>query len=113
MALQGTDESSRRVEVSGWDSSENFFVEKAMLSRCGDGTRRALLHTPLRVGALVFVRATDEPSAERTIPVTYQVATINGRYSSGGREVQLMLRHPRQAPMIAFSDFATQEAAKN
>ncbi|MHB8412882.1 MAG: hypothetical protein ACYDDI_13180 [Candidatus Acidiferrales bacterium] len=113
MAAQGTEGSSCRVEISGWDLSDNFFVEKAMLSRCGDGSRRVLLHTPLRVGALVFVRTTDEPSAERTIPVTYQVATINGRYASGGREVQLMQRRPRQAPVIAFSDFVTQEVAKN
>ncbi|HVB07655.1 MAG TPA: hypothetical protein VNF00_01800 [Candidatus Acidoferrales bacterium] len=109
----GTDGSSRRVEISGWDLTENFFVEKAMLSRYGDGSPRALLHTPLRVGALVFVRATDEPSAERTIPVTYQVATINGKYSSGGREVQLTQRYPRHAPVIEFSDFVIQEAAKN
>ncbi|MHB8527357.1 MAG: hypothetical protein ACYDD2_14540 [Candidatus Acidiferrales bacterium] len=113
MASQGPDESSRRVEISGWDLSENFFVEKATLSQCGDGSRRALLHTPLRVGALVFVRATDEPSAERTIPVTYQVATINGRYASGGREVQLTQRRPQHAPVIEFPDFVTQEAAKN
>ncbi|MHB8541044.1 MAG: hypothetical protein ACYDCD_08915 [Candidatus Acidiferrales bacterium] len=113
MALQRTDELSCRVEISGWDLSENFFVEKALLSRCGDGSRRALLHTPLRVGALVFVRPTDEPSAERTIPVTYQVATINGRYASGGREVQLTQRRPQQATVIEFSDFVTQEAAKN
>lgn len=113
MAAQGMEESSCRVEISGWDLGENFFVEKAMLSRCDDGSRKVLLHTPLRVGALVFVRATDEPSADRTIPVTYQVATINGKFSGGGREIQLMQRHPRQTPPIEFPDFVSREVTKN
>jgi hypothetical protein len=96
MAPLETEESSRSVEISGWDLAENFFVEKTVLRRCDDGSRKVLLHTPLRVGALVFARLSDEQTADRTIPVTYQVASINANFSDEGREIQLLQRHPRQ-----------------
>jgi len=96
MASEETEESSRPVEISGWDLAENFFVEKTMLRRCDDGSRKVLLHTPLRVGALVFARLSDEQTADRTSPVTYQVARINANFSVEGREIQLLQRHPRQ-----------------
>lgn len=67
-----------------------------MLRRCDDGSRKVLLHTPLRVGALVFARLSDEQTADRTSPVTYQVARINANFSVEGREIQLLQRHPRQ-----------------
>jgi len=96
MAPLETEESSRPVEISGWDLAENFFVEKTVLRRCDDGSRKVLLHAPLRVGALVFARLSDGQTADRTSPVTYQVATINPKFSDEGREIQLMQRHPRQ-----------------
>jgi len=96
MASQEAEESSRPVEISGWDLAENFFVERTMLRRCDDGSRKVLLHTPLRVGALVFARLSDEQTADRTSPVTYQVARINANFSVEGREIQLLQRHPRQ-----------------
>ena len=109
MAPQEMEDPGWRVEISGWDVGENFFVEKSMLRRCADGSRKVLLHTPLRVGALVFARLTDEPTAERTIPITYQVANINANFSHGGREIQLLQRHPRQdilreLPVSLFDD---------
>ena len=96
MAAIETEESSRPVEISGWDLAENFFVEKTLLRRCDDGSRKVLLHAPLRVGALVFARLSDEQTADRTSPVTYQVETINAKFSDQGREIQLLQRHPRQ-----------------
>lgn len=96
MAPLEAEESSRPVEISGWDLAENFFVEKTVLRRCDDGSRSVLLHAPLRVGALVFARLPDEHTADRTSPVTYQVARINANFSVQGREIQLLQRHPRQ-----------------
>ena len=96
MAPLETEGSSRPVEISGWDLTENFFVEKTVLRRCDDGSRKVLLHAPVRIGALVFVRLSDEQTADRPSPVTYQVARINANFSVEGREIQLLQRHPRQ-----------------
>jgi len=97
-APQETEQTSCRVEISGWDLSENFFVEKTLLRHCNDGSQKVLLHTPLRVGALVFARLTDESTSDRAVPVTYQVATINGIFPAGTQEILLRQRHPRHSP---------------
>lgn len=111
MAPLETEESSRPVEISGWDLAENFFVEKTVLRRCDDGSRKVRLHAVLRVGALVFARLSDEQTADRASPVTYQVATINANFSDEGREVRLLQRHPRQTLLgklnVSFADPAT------
>lgn len=52
MTFRETEQTSCRVEISGWDAAENFFVEKTVLRRCDDDSQKALLHTLLRVGAL-------------------------------------------------------------
>ncbi|HKV27194.1 MAG TPA: hypothetical protein VJN90_02820 [Candidatus Acidoferrales bacterium] len=96
MGPQEVEESSYPVEISGWDLAENFFVEKTMLRRYGDGSQKVLLHASLRVGALVFARLTDEHMTDRTVPVAFQVAMINAGSSAKGREIRLKQRHPRQ-----------------
>ncbi|HVA72868.1 MAG TPA: hypothetical protein VNF02_07115 [Candidatus Limnocylindrales bacterium] len=113
MASQESEQTGCRVEISGWDLGENFFVEKAILCRCDDGSRSVLLHTPLRVGGLVFVRPSDHSSAARAVPVTYQVATMNGNASGGGREIRLTERHPQHRSPRQFTRFLSQDVAKN
>lgn len=113
MASQEMEQTSCRVEISGWDAGENFFVEKATLCRCEDSSRKVLLHTALRVGSLVFVRVADEPSAKRSIPVTYEVAMIHGNFLRGAREIRLTQRHPRQAQPRELPDSVLQDTSKN
>lgn len=113
MTFRETEQTSCRVEISGWDAAENFFVEKTVLRRCDDGSQKALLHTLLRVGALGFARLTDEPTPDRAVPITYQVATINGKFSAAGEETQLRQRHPRQSPWKELPDFLFESVMKN
>lgn len=113
MAPLETEESSRPVEISGWDLAENFFVEKTMLRKCHDGSRRVVLCTPLRVGALVFARLADEHTADRTSPVAYQVARINASLSHAGREIRLLQRHPRQTLLGKLNPSLADHAMKN
>ena len=96
MAPREMEKPNCRVEISGWDLAENFFVEETVLRRCDDGSRKVLLRTLVRVGALVFARPSEEPPGDRASPVTYQVATINAKCSTGEQEIQLLQRHPRQ-----------------
>lgn len=113
MASQEREQTGCRVEISGWDLGENFFVEKAILCLCDDGSRSVLLRTPLRVGGLVFVRPSGHSSAARAIPVTYQVATMNGNASGDGREIHLTERDPRHRSPRELTRFASQDVAKN
>jgi len=113
MAPLETEELSHPVEISGWDLGENFFVERTMLRRCDDGSRKVLLHASLRVGALVFARMSDERTADRTSPVTYQVATINAHFTGEGREILLLQRHPRQTLLGKLNTSLAHPATKN
>ncbi|HET6199768.1 MAG TPA: hypothetical protein VFD93_05470 [Candidatus Acidoferrales bacterium] len=113
MAPREIEKPSCRVEISGWDLAENFFVEETVLRRCNDGSRNVLLHARLRVGALVFARLPDEHTADRTSPVMYQVARINANFSVEGREIQLLQRHPRQTPLGEWNDSLADHAMKN
>ncbi|MGH9727902.1 MAG: hypothetical protein ACRD4V_04855 [Candidatus Acidiferrales bacterium] len=113
MAPRETEESSCHVEISGWDQAENFFVEKTMLRRFEDGSQKVLLHASLRVGALVFARLTDEQIADRSSPITYEVATIDSSPSFKGREVQLTQRDPKKTLFRGSHTVLFDDAMKN
>ena len=113
MAPQETEESSCHVEISGWDRAENFFVEKTTLRRLEDGSQKVLLRASLRVGALVFARLTDEQTADRSTPVTYEVATINSSSSFKGREIRLTQRDPKKTLLRGLHTPLFDDAMKN
>jgi len=88
-------ENSYRVEVSGWDESENFFVEKTMLHWGDDGDKDIRLRSSLREGCVVFVRVLQRfPNAE-AIPVAYQVARMSGPDDEGYTILRLAQLSPR------------------
>jgi hypothetical protein len=103
---------SYRVEVSGWDSGESFFVEKTLLSWNEDGSKRVLLRTPLNEGTLVFVRLVCDSPSGRGIPVTYQVQGIGKNVSEQGHEVQLERLHPKVSESRTDNSLVEHEPAK-
>jgi hypothetical protein len=78
-----------RVEVSGWDVTESFFVEKATLALNLDGARIIQLHRPLRTGSMVFLRLIDSRVGFPALPVAYQVLEISSPDSEGASRVTL------------------------
>jgi hypothetical protein len=60
------------VEVSGWDASEGFFVEKCELEWSEQSGKHVVLRRMLPEGAHVFVRLLQPMSAERSYPVPYK-----------------------------------------
>lgn len=94
MASKTMYEPGSRVEVSGWDIGEEFFVEKGVLFFGGDGIQRIILQAWLRVGSLVFVRSSDGGSASRSVPVTFRVASISENSAPAGWEIFLRQVHP-------------------
>jgi hypothetical protein len=69
--------SDYRVEVSGWDVAESFFVEKATLELSLEGERIIHLRHPLRTGSMVFLRLIDSRVGFPALPVAYQVLEVS------------------------------------
>jgi hypothetical protein len=56
LSQEMTDISSYHVEVSGWDASDAFFVEKTTLDWSGGDKKEISLRSTLCEGRVVFVR---------------------------------------------------------
>ena len=87
---------SYRVEVSGWDASENFFVEKTTLHWSGDESKEVSLRSPVREGCVVFVRLLQQLAHTDTIPIAYHVAKLIERDTRGCTTVRLAQLYPRE-----------------
>jgi hypothetical protein len=85
-----------RVEISGWDLNEQFFVERAALEWGVGEQKTVLVHRRARQGALLFVRLLESSAPERSFPVAYRVREIRER--EGGSMYELILRQVWPAP---------------
>jgi len=86
-----------RVEVSGWDAWENFFVEKTMLCWGRDTDKEVSLRAPVREGCVVFVRLLQRSVNTDTIPIAYRVAGLAEKDGSGHATARLVQLYPRSA----------------
>ena len=85
-----------RVEISGWDLKEQFFVERSALEWQVGDQKTVLLHRKARQGALLFVRLLENPSPSRTFPVAYRVREVRER--EAGTVYELILSQVWPAP---------------
>jgi hypothetical protein len=88
----GTD--SYRVEVSGWDENEIFFVEESDLDWDKFVGKHISLRRMLPDGALVFLRMLQPIALRQSPPMPYQVAFI-GCDPEGHHQFRLNPVHPR------------------
>jgi hypothetical protein len=86
-----------RVEVSGWDAKEAFFVEKTLLDWEGEGKKEIALRNSLKEGAVIFVRLLQTVANSHNFPIAYQATTIGERDSGGRMRVGLERLRPRAA----------------
>jgi hypothetical protein len=68
--------SSYRVEVSGWDEKENFFVEKTILDWTEATGKRISLRARLAAHAVVFVRLAQHLGSSNSLPIPYRAVDI-------------------------------------
>ncbi|GAC1618957.1 MAG: hypothetical protein NVS9B13_07530 [Candidatus Acidiferrum sp.] len=78
-----------RVEVSGWDLNETFFVENSAVCWDESAGKQVALNHMVDAGSMLFVRLLLPATAERTYPVAY-VTEYLGKV--GGRQYQFRLR---------------------
>jgi hypothetical protein len=87
--------SSYRVEVSGWDALENFFVEKTTLDWGLEEKKEISLRSPLREGSVVFVRLLQPLSNSNSFPIAYQAVDVAPNDSTGRMSIHLAQLRPR------------------
>jgi len=102
---------SYRVEVSGWDSRELFFVEKTMFQWTDSGEKSVGLMSRLREGCVVFVRLIHAFAENANFPVAYRVLSITSDDGDGRGCVRLVQLHPRYES--SHDDRALADAAGN
>ena len=88
--------SACRVEVSGWDEDEIFFVEKSELSWDDFAGKHISLKHMLAEGALVFVRTLQPASPQRSFPIPSEAEFI-GCDVQGAHEFRLNSVQPRHS----------------
>ena len=64
------------MEVSGWDVSHIFFVEKSELSWSEANGKQIALTRALSPGTMIFVRLLQATSADRSVAVPYQAEQL-------------------------------------
>ena len=83
------------VEVSGWDCTKNFFVERCDLVWNEDTGRHVVLQQNLRDSAVLIVRLLETYRAGRSHAIVYE-AELMGRTPSGHWQFRLTTVVPRR-----------------
>ncbi len=93
MTRLGQQSSNYRVEVSGWDATEAFFLENTILF--WDSTKQEIsLRSRLREGTVIFVRLLQPFSSEENFPIPYVVSKNLPMEIDGRITVSISRLHP-------------------
>jgi hypothetical protein len=84
------------VEVSGWDDSQAFFVERAELSWDEQMGKHLTLSHQLCPGTMIFVRLLQATAPERTFPVAYHAEPLTTT-PDGQQKFRVTRMEPRNA----------------
>ncbi len=88
---------SYRVEVSGWDEKENFFVEKTILDWSDGMRRRIAVHVPVARDAVVFVRLAQQVGGGSSFPIPYRAVEAIPERDGGCTMLTVQQLQPRRA----------------
>jgi hypothetical protein len=83
------------VEISGWDSMEDFFVERCELEWNEQSGKQVALKRALNDSAVLLVRLLQTGEAERSHAVVYEASRV-GQTESGLQQFRLDRMVPRQ-----------------
>jgi hypothetical protein len=84
-----------KVEISGWDSNEDFFVEGTSLGwEAGEENIIRLRHR-VRPGSMIFLRVVEPSSEPIRFPVAFRVRRVSARMEAGAYEAILRRLWPR------------------
>lgn len=86
-----------RVEVSGWDAKECFFVEKSTLAWTEMAGKTVALKALVRIGSVIFVRLVQPLGGGSGFPVPYRAVKMEAEREGRGSVVTLEQLQPRMA----------------
>jgi hypothetical protein len=95
MVLDTNREDVYRVEVSGWDADENFFVEKTKLEWKPENNKAILLRSAIRPGCVLFVRLLQPTGPGASYPIAYAALTSDAKDENGSARISLERLRPR------------------
>lgn len=84
-----------RVEISGWDSSQTFFVDHCELEWSEKSGKLVTTWRSLRPGTMVFVRLLHPTSAEQPFPVAYRIEPVGLNNKDRANRFRLTQVDPR------------------
>jgi hypothetical protein len=97
--------SSYRVEVSGWDAKENFFVEKTSLDWREREGKTVALHAAVRLDCVLFVRLLRPLGGGADFPVPHRAVRVQVRGKDAScKEVKLEQLQPRRGVWESMED---------
>lgn len=83
-----------RVEVSGWDKSQTFFVEKSELIWNEESGKHVTLSSAVPDGSVVFLRLIQPLSSDRSQSVPYETEFLSA-LPDGQNQFRLHPVNPR------------------
>jgi hypothetical protein len=83
------------VEVSGWDTSETFFVEQSCLKWVADGMKEISLLRSVSEGCLLFVRLIQSVAMSDSCPIACQAIKVMAKGWDGRSIVHIKHLRPR------------------
>jgi hypothetical protein len=86
-----------RVEVSGWDAKESFFVEKSILAWTENAGKTVALTALVRTGSVLFVRLIQPLGAGKGFPVPYRAVKSEADGDGSRGVITLEQLQPRMA----------------
>lgn len=78
-----------KIEISGWDFENKFFVENTAL-RWNEQAKKTVLHRRVAPGSMIFVRLAGALDARTSSPVPYEAVSVDGR-SNAEEEYEVAL----------------------
>src|SRR5580658_10212454 len=96
---------SYRVEVSGWDARENFFVEKTSLDWREHEGKTVALHATVRLDSVLFVRLLRPLGGGADFPVPHRAVRVDDHGKDEScKDVGLEQLQPRRAVRESVED---------
>lgn len=77
-----------KIEISGWDFENKFFVENTAL-QWNEQAKKAVLHRRVAPGSMIFVRLAGALDSRTCSPVPYEAVSVNGRSDAEEYEIAL------------------------
>ncbi len=83
-----------RIEVSGWDQSNEFFVEECTMDWSESSVKKVALKRQIGEGAALFVRLVSPSVSSESLPVVYRAKSLGPVRADGSHEVEIEEARP-------------------